>query len=60
MPKYETFFVTYEHRTTSSDTVRTNSATITIYGASELKLKAEIERQRPDQKDVLLLDFHRR
>ena len=57
---YETFHVLYEHRTTSSDTVRQNRATVTMYGASELKLRAEIERQRPDHRDVVLLEVQPR
>lgn len=57
MPRYETFDVTYEHRTGCSQMLRTNSATITVYGASELKLKSEIEKQRPDHTDVTLLEI---
>lgn len=53
---YETYLIIYEHRTENSDTARVNQATITIYGASELKIRAELARLRPDHRDIVILD----
>lgn len=53
---YETYLVIYEHRTEHSDTARVNQATITIYGASELKIRAELERLRPDHRGIVVLE----
>jgi hypothetical protein len=55
-PTYETYVVVYEHRTEFSDTARVNQATITIYGAGELRIRAELERLRPGHKDIVILD----
>jgi len=56
---YETYLVVYEHRTENSLTARVNQATITIYGAGELRIKAELERQRPEHRDIVVLDVAR-
>lgn len=53
---YQTYFVMYEHRTEFSDTARVNQATITIFGLSELRIRAELERLRPDHRDIVILD----
>jgi hypothetical protein len=52
---YQTYDVSYEHTTESSDMVRQNRAVVTVYGGGEFKLKAEIERQRPDHRNVNIL-----
>jgi hypothetical protein len=53
---YQTFDVSYEHTTENSDTVRQNRATVTVYGGGEFKLKAEIERQRPEHRNINILE----
>ena len=53
---YQTFDVIYEHTTENSDTVRQNRTTVTLYGGGEFKLKAEIERQRPEHRNVNILE----
>ena len=45
-----------EHTTEHSDTVRQNRAVVTVYGDGEFKLKAEIERQRPEHENVNILE----
>ena len=55
-PTYQTFNVVYEHKTTFSDTGRVNRATVTIYGMSELQIRAEIERMRPGHRDIVILE----
>lgn len=55
--KYRTFDVEFEHKTESSDTARVNRRVITIYGESEFKAKAEIERQNPEFRDVVILEM---
>lgn len=55
-PTYETYFVVYEHRTEFSDTARVNQATITIYGVSELKMRAELQRLRPEHREIVILE----
>lgn len=58
---YVTWDVSYEHTTAGSDNVRQNRATVTVYGGGgELKLKFEIEKQRPDHKNVVILDATQR
>lgn len=54
---YETYRVVYRHGTESSDTTRVNEATITTYGASELNLRAELARLRPDHRDIVVLEI---
>lgn len=55
-PGYETYLIVYEHRTESSDTPRVNQAMITMYGASELALRKAIATQRPDHRDIIILE----
>jgi hypothetical protein len=57
---YTTYDVLYEHTTADSDTVRQNRAIVTVYGRSELKLKAAIEHERPSNRNVTILDSRRR
>ncbi len=52
---YRTFDVIYEHTTENSDTVRQNRATVTVFEAGVFTLKSEIERQRPEHKNVTIL-----
>lgn len=57
---YNTFEVDYEHTTEASNTVRQNRATITIWGDSEFKVKAELEKQRPEHKNIVILSIDAR
>lgn len=54
-PVYKTFDVEFEHTTTDSSTPRQNRRVITIWGDSEFKAKAEIERQEPSFRNVVIL-----
>lgn len=60
MASYKTFDVMYEHTTDTSDNVRQNRITITIYGESEFKIVSEIKRQRPGHTNVDILDITER
>lgn len=53
---YRTYDVTYEHTTANSDTIRQNRATVTVLGCGEFKLKAEVERLRPQHRCVVILN----
>lgn len=57
---YNTFDVQFEHTTTDSETVRVNRRIITIYGESEFKAKAELERQEPSFRNVVILEMNQR
>ena len=52
---YRTYHVTYEHSTETSDNIRQNQATVIVYGGGELRLRSEIERQRPAHKNISIL-----
>lgn len=56
MPSYRRVSVTFEHTTPDSDTRRVNRAVLTVYGDSELAVLAELRRQRPDCRDITVLE----
>ena len=55
-PTYQRVVVTFEHTTIESDTPRVNRATLTVYGDSELAVLAELKRQRPELREISLLE----
>lgn len=56
MPTYQRVAVTFEHTTPESNTVRANRAVLTVYGDSEFAVLAELKRQRPECRDIVLLE----
>lgn len=53
---YRTFRVTYEHTTPESETVRQNTAVVTIWGESEFRMKKAVEDDRPGHTTVVILE----
>ena len=56
MASYKTFDVQFEH-TADGGTKQVNRQTITIYGESELKARAELESSRHNFKEVVILEM---
>lgn len=54
--RYATYLVMYEHTMSGSDTVRPNFIMLCCYGRSEHKFKFEIQRERPDHRNVVILE----
>lgn len=57
MPSYQRVAVTFEHTTPESDTPRVNRAVLTVYGDSEFAVLAELKRQRPECRGVVILEL---
>jgi hypothetical protein len=56
MSNYETVAVQFEHTTADSDTRRINRAVMTVYGHSAFAVRAELTRQYPSFRDIVVLD----
>ncbi len=60
MAHYQTFSVIYEHSTDGSDQRRVNRAVLTVYGQSELAIQAELQRQHPTFRNIVILEVQER
>ena len=57
---YHTYSVDFEHSTKASDTRRQNWALITLWGETELAVKAALEKSNPEWVDVVILSIEKR
>lgn len=57
---YSTFDVQFSHTTPESETVRQNRRTVVVYGDSEFAIKAELERQNPSLRNIVILESTKR
>ena len=57
---YNTFSVEFEHATKASDTRRQNWALITLWGETDLAVKAALEKSNPEWVDVVILSIEKR
>lgn len=58
--RYHTFSVEFEHSTKASDTRRQNWALITLWGETELAVKAALEKSYPEWVDIVILSLEKR
>lgn len=58
--RYKTFSVVYEHTIEGSDQRIVNRAVLTVYGDSELAIQAELGRQHPSFRNIVILSVDER
>lgn len=56
-PRYKTFSVVYEHTIDASDQRIVNRAVLTVYGDSDLAVQAELARQHPLLRNIVILSI---
>lgn len=59
-PRYTTVSVRFEHSVDGSGSRKVNRAVLTVYGGSEFAIKAELERQYPEYRNVVILEVEER
>ena len=59
-PRYTTFSVSFEHSVGGSGQRKVNRAVLTVYGESEFAIRAELARQYPEYRDIVILEVEER